>query len=208
MPPPQILRAPRGNRICLEGLGATLALGCLGISLVPWFGSSTPLPVWGQVLFTLIFVALALLLVLFAAWHLSLHAELDETEITRRSMFGAKSLRVSEIESALFSSVRGVTFLTITPHTRWHWLTFSTYTFSKPQLHQIHDFLAKSSKAIRTSPPPITTNQMINFSLSYLLLIIVVVVSIAVVGVMHRRAAHRQSPAEPNGFPHRMLTLL
>jgi hypothetical protein len=192
MTAPEILRAPRGNRICLEGFGIVLALSQLGIALIPWVAPSHLSP-WGSVLFSLFWVMLAMLLLLFGAWHLSLRVELGDMQITRRSIFGTKSLRVSDIDTALFSSARGVTFLTVTSQMHPRWLMLSTYTFSEKQLHQIQDFLRNSPQAIRTSRPPLTTNQMINFSLVYLLLIFIVI-AITVVGLAHRRSIlHRMS---------------
>ena len=198
MGPPQILRAPRGNRICMEGLGIFLGLLLLGNALLVWLSPYGHHTVGGRILFTLFWAVIAMLLTLFAVWHLSLRAELHDTEITRRSIFGAKSLRLSDIESALFSSYKGVTFLTVRSKNHHRWLTSSTYTFSDAQLHQIQDFLRKSSDAIRTSRPQLTTNHMINFTYGYLLLIFIIIGSIAIVGITHRRSVHGHSSKEPN----------
>jgi hypothetical protein len=146
------------------------------------------------------------LLTLLVAWLISLRAELGQTQITRRSIFGAKSLPLSEIETALFSSVKGAVFLTV--RSPRHWLTFSTYTFSNPQLHQIQDFLveeaSRSSLTIRTSPPPLTKKQVISLTAIYLLVIVIVGASIIVAGVIHsRRLAHRHTDFPNTSSPFR-----
>jgi hypothetical protein len=187
---PQVIRAPRNHVIFLTVLGGMLTIGLLGIAFAPWVGSSPPMP--DRAIGVLFIGSLALLFALFVAWHLSVRAELSETTVTRRSMFGATSLPLSQIDSVRFSSVRGVIFLTV--RSSKHWITFSTYTFSKSQLDQIQTFLvmeaAKASKSIQTSLPPWTSTRAINFTIVYLLLIVVAFVGLAIAGV---HSAHLRS---------------
>ncbi len=182
---PQVIRSPRSNRICLTSVGAVITSGLLFIAAIPWSGSASPLSFSSEIIFTLTFGLSALAFAFFVAWHLSIRAELSETEIVRRSLLGTKSLPLDQIDSALFTSYRGCVFLTL--RASKHWISFSTYTFSMAQLDQIQAFLvreaAKSSRTVQTSLPPLTTKQAVYFTVYYLLAIVAVFVVIAIAGI-------------------------
>lgn len=132
---------------------------------------------------------MALLLVLFVGWHLSIRAVLDEKTVMRQTMFGTKSLAIGQIDSAHFTSVRGAVFLNI--RSGRHFIVFSTYEFSKAQLQQIQSSLAQhastASRTIQTSMPPWTTKQVIELAAIYLVGLISVFFAIAIAGIHNVR---------------------
>jgi hypothetical protein len=164
-------------------MGTVLTCGLIFPAIIPWVG--TPLQFSTKVAFTLGFGSCAIGFALFVAWFASVRAELNESVISRSTLFGRKSLQLDQIDSALFSSVKGVIFLTV--RAGRHWITFSTYTFSRPQLDEIQSFIAKmaaeSSRAVQTTRPPWTTKQAVEFGVAYLLLIVVVFTAIAIGGI-------------------------
>jgi hypothetical protein len=193
---PLIVRPPKANRICLLVFGGLLTAPLLGF--VAWIWITSPRPIVEKGIGAAMFGSLALLMVLFVAWHLSVRAVLDGTTVTRETMFGTKSFAIAQIDSALYFSGRGSVFLNI--KSGRHFITFSNYEFSRAQLDQIQAFLAqqaaKGSRSIQTSYPPWTTKQAIEFGAIYLAGLIAVFLAIAIAGIDNVR--HHQ----PDGGAH------
>jgi hypothetical protein len=131
-------------------------------------------------------------MMLFLAIHsLSIKGEIGPTEIVYQSIVGRKVLQLRDVESALPSSIRGVTFLTIKAARKW--ISCSTYTFSTQQLSEMQNLIQKNCRALSKDVATHTTmseKDLVNFAMIYLLGIMIVGVSIIIFGIHH---LHSQS---------------
>ncbi len=153
-----------------------------------------------------VFFAISTLAFLFFLYHMSQRVELTSSEIIRRSAFGAKSLKLADVTSALFSSVKCVEFLTINTSEKWGWIRLSTHAFSKDQLQQIQDVL--KSEALRSSRPfqsvvlgtPPTIKGMTRFVMVEMLLFVAIFVGIVIIGInqTHPYQSPKRVYVQPN----------
>jgi hypothetical protein len=126
-------------------------------------------------------------MMLFLAVHsLSVKVEIGSTEIVYQSIVGRKILQLCDVESALPSSIRGVTFLTIKAARKW--ILCSTYTFSTQQLSEMQNLIQKNCLLLSKDVATHTTmseKDLVNFAMIYLLGIIIVGAGIIIFGIHH-----------------------
>lgn len=195
---PQIFRPVRSHYIGLAVfvLPAAVLFGILGILLLvsKALGGSLIAITMG-----LVFIFFAAGSLLAVVYHMSVQVELTSSEVVRRSIFGTKSMPLNDVVSALFSSVRSVTFLTVRTATPQTFMSLSTHAFSREQLQQIQAFLiSEAQKAHRPFQSTVTTGNktMINLMAVEILLIAAVFACAAVAGIHHVRTmqtAHQNS---------------
>lgn len=204
---PQVIRPSGRDRSWLKVIGAVTTAGIVFIASVPWLPTAAPLPLSAKIILTLALVLGAAGFGLFMAWQLSIGAELTETEIVRRSLFGVKSLPLAQITSASFlKSAGGDVFLTVRASKRR--IGFSTYSLSRAQLQQIHDFVAEHaanwSAAGQTAYSPQTPKQAVRFTVVSLLIALVAIAAIVFLGIPHAERRHAQAACQPGAAPTRI----
>jgi hypothetical protein len=149
----------------------------------------------------LVFGIFWLLLLVLAIFLISARAELTATEVKRKSAFGERSLRVSDVTSALlYSGARGGLSLTI--RTARDSIMFTSNSFSNAQLHQMQEFIrmraAEIGRQIETAMPPRTVRQVRMLIALYLGILLATIALVAVFGIPHPRRlpAHAASAVE------------
>jgi hypothetical protein len=145
-----------------------------------------------QMLLKLSFVGAALsgfmasMMLLLAVHSLSVRVEIGPTEIAYQSILGRKVLQLRDVESALASSYRGVTFLKIKAGRNL--IVCSTYTFSTRQLSEIQNLIQNNCQALsRKVATHVTMSEkdLMNFAIIYLFTIIIVGAGIILFGIYH-----------------------
>jgi hypothetical protein len=150
----------------------------------------------------LVFGIFWLLLLVLAIFLISARAELTATEVTRKSAFGERTLRVSDVTSALlYSGARGGLSLRI--RTARDSIMFTSSSFSNAQLRQMQEFIrmraAEIGRQIETAMPPRTAQQVRMLIALYLGILLATIALVAVFSVSHPRGvppAHAASAVE------------
>lgn len=169
----------RTNKKCWFWLAGLFVAGCAAMTLALLFTS--------ELVGAMVFCVVGALVLLLAAHSLSVSVEVGSTEVTYRSIFGCKVLQLHDVESALTSSIRGVTFLTIKAGKKY--IQCYTYTYSIEQITNMQKLVEqnckKLSKAVVTTYPPITEKSMAEFLMIYLFLISAGLAIIVFIGIHH-----------------------
>jgi CII-binding regulator of phage lambda lysogenization HflD len=138
--------------------------------------------------------SLGTLMILLAVHSLSIRIEIGKSEIVYRSAFGHKVLQLRDVESALPSSMKGTTFLTIRAGRKF--ISCSTYTFSLAQLKDIRDTVEANCKAVSktvTTYAPITERSMVTLLAVYSFIVCAVLSGIIILGIHH---LHTRAPPQ------------
>jgi hypothetical protein len=185
---PQLFRPSRSNVTCtgIFILPGAILFTVLGANAL-LRGAAAPAPIGAA------FLSSGILFFLFFAHHASIVVEVTSSEIIRRNIFGSKSFRLIDVASAVFSSVRGIVFLTIRTSVKREWMQLSTYTFSRDQLQQIQALLKAqaqtSSRPFQAAASMPTPKEWVGIIAVELVLMFSVFAIIVVAAVSHLRAS-------------------
>lgn len=174
----KVFLAGHANRVCMFWIcgligGANVILGSLMLVKLSFGGAA-------------LFGFMALIMLFLATHSLSVRVQIGPTDIAYQSVIGRKVLQLSDVESALPSSIRGVTFLTIKVGRKY--MVCSTYTFSTQQLSEIQNIIQKNCRALSkdvATHRTMSEKDLVNFAMIYLLGIVVVGSVVIIYGIHH-----------------------
>ncbi len=177
------------NRVCI--LLVLLAGPTVLMTLVAHAVLSRPTNM-SDVIVVLVFGITWLLVIAFGISLVSIQAELTSTHVRRKSVFGVKTLEISNITSALvLSGAKGSRALVV--RTAIDRLAFTNASFSNSQLREMQEFIrqraAEVGRQIQTTVPnvPLTPRQTQLAIVVYLGILVMTVALVAVFGVAHQR---------------------
>jgi len=161
------------------------------------YGSLSRGSVTKDAIVLLVFGIFWLLALIFAVFLISVCAELSAIQVRRKTMFGERTLQVSQLTSALITSGgRGSLFLTV--RTASDRIMLSNSSFSNAQLREMHEFIrlraADAGRQIQTTVPPPTARQVQMILAVYMgvLFTAAVLVTVFVIVAHQRKVQHAQ----------------
>jgi hypothetical protein len=176
---------PAANRIGLAVLGFIFPALTVGLIVQAAYSGVHP---QGQAFLFGAFGALSALFIFFTLRLATLRVEITQTEIVQVSIIGRMALLISNVDSALYQSIKGSLFLHIRAGTQH--IGPSTYSFSKKQIHEMRDCLLKAAgpnaSHIKTEYPPPTAKQIQTIAAVMLLSQIFILGLIVYFGIQHR----------------------
>ncbi len=184
---PLFFRATQANKVCVFVFlvaGPTLLAGLMAYSaLTSSFDTNATI-------IAIVFGVGWLLSVMLAMFLMSTRVELTTSQVTRQTLFGKKTLLISEMVSAMETSGgRGSLFLQI--RTTTDRVMFGNLTFSNTQLGEMRDFIQARAhelgRQIQTSLPPPSARAIQGWMVFHILAITAIIVLAAVWGVTHHR---------------------